>query len=413
MVVGGGAAGLTAAIFAAQTWPGLRVVVLDGAPRIGAKILISGGGRCNVTNATVRAQDFNGSQPFIRNVLAAFDQDAAVRWFASLGVPLQREDSDKLFPVSNRARSVVDALLRRCEALEVDIQCGQCVEHLDPADGFLVQATTLAVAAPRVVLATGGRSLPRTGSDGSGWELARRLGHTVTPTLPALVPLCLDEKFFHAGLSGLSHPVELRTCVDGKLADRRCGSLLFTHFGISGPVVLDASRHWLLAGSNGHSVELRCSFVAGEPFEAVERRLLDAVTAQPRRSLLRWAAESMPERLAMALLQAAGIDQSLPLAQLPRAQRRALVHALTDLPLPVVSSRGWDFAEVTAGGIPLREVSFRTMESRRQAGLYLVGEMLDCDGRIGGFNFHWAWATGYLAGRAAASRRGDTRAEQN
>jgi len=404
VIVGAGAAGLTAAIFAAQTNPQSRVVLVDGAARVGAKILISGGGRCNVTNAQVRAQDFNGTQPFIRHVLAAFDENAARDWFTALGVPLQREDTDKLFPVSNRARTVVDALLGRCRELGVQILCGQRVDEIGSGDTFRVRGSAGTLTATSVIVATGGRSLPRTGSDGGGWSIVQRLGHTVTTTVPALVPLVLEPSFFHAALSGLSHLVEIRTFIDGKLADRRHGSLLFTHFGISGPVVLDASRHWVLARELGRPVEQRCSFAPGESFESMDGRVVAAAAAQPRRPLLRFLTETMPERLALALLHTAAADPAMPLAQLPRAQRRALIHALTDMPLPIERSRGWDYAEVTAGGVPLDEVSFRTMESRRHKGLYLIGEMLDCDGRIGGFNFQWAWATGYLAGRAAAQR---------
>ena len=224
----------------------------------------------------------------------------------------------------------------------------------------------------------------------------------MTETYPALVPLVLQPTFFHAALSGLSQDVELSTFVDAKLADRRRGSLLFTHFGISGPVVLDASRHWVLAQAQGRAAELRASFVPGESFDGIERGIMAAAVARPSRTPLRLLAESMPERLAIELLRVAGVEASMPLAQLSRLQRRALVHALVELPLPVEAARGWDYAEVTAGGVPLGEVSFRTMESRRLPGLYLIGEMLDCDGRIGGFNFQWAWATGFVAGRAAA-----------
>ncbi len=402
-IVGGGAAGLAAAIFAAEAAPRARIVILEGAATIGAKILISGGGRCNVTNAEVRAQDFNGAQTFIRNVLAAFDAMSARRWFESLGVPLQEEEHGKLFPVSNRARSVVDALLVRCDALGVTILCDHRVDDVATGDGFSVHTRHSPIRARCVVLASGGRSLPRTGSDGSGWQIVRRLGHTVTETYPALVPLVMQPTFFHAALSGLSHGVELSTFVDAKLADRRRGSLLFTHFGISGPVVLDASRHWVLAQAQGRAAELRCSFVPGESFEAVERGIMAAAVARPSSTPLRILAENMPERLVLELLRVAGVEASMPLAQLSRLQRRALVHALVELPLPVEGSRGWDYAEVTAGGVPLGEVSFRSMESRRLPRLYLIGEMLDCDGRIGGFNFQWAWATGFVAGRAAAA----------
>ena len=474
-IVGAGAAGLAAAIFAAQAereaGRAVRIVVLDGAKRIGAKLLISGGGRCNVTHDEVRVEDFNGDQRTVRAVLAAFPVDATVRWFESLGVPLKREPTGKLFPVSDRAHDVLDALLRRCHALDVEILTDHRVHDISPlptpatceAQGIeqagygsspsprreragvranperqinsresaaesrtrvsppgaipaggssdsspngspaalLVRHERGELYAKRIIIATGGRSLPRSGSDGSGWEILRRLGHSVSETSPALVPLVLNEGMFHAQISGLSHAAELTTLVDDRPVDRRSGSLLWTHFGISGPVVMDASRHWVIAHAEGREVVLHCNFLPGQRFEQVERSFIEAAGARPRTSLARHVAEGLPARLATLLVQQAGIEPSLPLAQLTREQRRRLCHSLTGLPLPVVHDRGWNYAEVTAGGVPLAEIDTRSMESRRVPGLYLAGELLDCDGRIGGFNFQWAWSTGYLAGRAA------------
>jgi predicted Rossmann fold flavoprotein len=195
----------------------------------------------------------------------------------------------------------------------------------------------------------------------------------------------------------------LTTLLNGKPIDRRTGSLLWTHFGVSGPAVMDASRHWVIAAASGGSAELRCNLLPGESFELTERWLLQQASERPRVSTGNVVREKFPERLADALLAFTKIDASAPIGQLPRDARRALVHALTALPLRVTRDRGWNYAEVTAGGVPLGEVDFRTMQSRKVPGLHLVGEILDCDGRIGGFNFQWAWATGFLAGRAAGT----------
>ncbi|MBI3785400.1 MAG: NAD(P)/FAD-dependent oxidoreductase [Deltaproteobacteria bacterium] len=415
LVVGAGAAGLAAAIFAAETAAAThrtaRIAILEGAATVGAKILISGGGRCNVTHDSVSADDFAGNRTFIRNVLAAFGAGDTVRWFTALGVELKCEETGKLFPISDRARTVLDALLQRCNDLGVGLYTSQRVDQVERRDdGFRIATTTGAFEIRRLILATGGRSLPRTGSDGSGWQIVRHLGHTVTPTYPALVPLVLHSDFFHSALSGVSHPAELSTFVDGKLADRRSGSLLWTHFGISGPVVLDASRYWVIAHTDGRQVDLQCNLFPGASYESIDERLRGAANERPRQSVARFLGTELPERLAELLVQHAGIAATTTLAQLPRAQRRQLVHTLTALKLPVERERGWDYAEVTAGGVPLQEVDFRTMASRRVDGLYLIGEMLDCDGRIGGFNFQWAWSTGYVAGRAAAAH---TEREEN
>jgi predicted Rossmann fold flavoprotein len=415
-IVGAGAAGLAAGIFAAETARArgrpLHIVLLDSAKKIGAKILISGGGRCNVTHDTICPEDFNGAKHAVRNILAAFDEHATVRWFESLGVALKREETGKLFPTSDKARTVLDALLRRSVELNVTILTQQRVSAVTPIQpdevpsgqerAFRLKHDQGILQAHSVIMATGGRSLPRTGSDGSGWEIVRRLGHTVTETVPALVPLVLQEQMFHGELSGVAVPVELSTFADGKLVDRRSGNLLWTHFGISGPVVLDASRHWSLAHAKGRPVEIRCNFLPDQNFAQVEKWLLEVAATRPRLSVGKVLAEHLPDRLAVALPRAAAIDPTIPLSQLPRPHRRVLLHTLTALALPIACDRGWNYAEVTAGGVPLDEVDYRTMASRKTPGLYLTGEMLDCDGRIGGFNFQWAWATGYLAGRAAA-----------
>jgi hypothetical protein len=402
-IVGGGAAGLAAAIFAAEAAPrDRRVVLLDGAKTLGAKILVSGGGRCNVTHELVTADDFNGSRNIIRNVLAAFDAAATVRWFASLGVELKREETGKLFPVTDSARTVLNALLNRCRELGVVILPGSRVTCVaKPSELFQIQHTGGTLAAPAVIFCTGGRSLPRSGSDGAGWEIVRGLGHSVTPTYPALVPLALQPSMFHASISGISHEVELSTWADGKRIDQRTGSLLWTHFGISGPVVMDASRHWVIAQECGHRPELRCNLLAPDGFEQVERWFVSESTDRPRASIASVLSQRLPERVAGAICSHVKIDPSLTLAQLSREARRTLVHALVALRLPVAGPRGWNYAEVTAGGVPLGEIDYRTMQSRKTPGLYLAGEILDCDGRIGGFNFQWAWATGFLAGRGA------------
>lgn len=408
-VVGGGAAGLAAAIFAAERAGGrLAVTVLDGAKTLGAKILVSGGGRCNVTHESVSTADLHGTQHVLRHILAGFDAKAAVKWFASLGVELKREETGKLFPVTDRARTVLDALMARCRELGVAIRPGHRVTDVQASrreshDRFVIVHERGALQSRQVILATGGRSLPRTGSDGFGYELARRLGHTVVPTAPALVPLVLRDDMFHRELSGLSQEAELTVAVDNHLTERRRGSLLWTHFGVSGPVVLDVSRAWTLAAGRGATAEIRCNFVPGWTEERASAWLAEQAAGHPRRSLAGTLALRVPERLAVALCRRASCDPRTQIAQLPRPGRRCIIAALTRFVLPVEGHRGWNHAEVTAGGVPLEEVDFRTMESRTTRGLYLVGEILDCDGRIGGFNFQWAWSTGYLAGRAAAA----------
>ncbi len=414
-IVGAGAAGLTVAIAAAETLatrnePG-QIVVLDGATKIGAKILISGGGRCNVTHDVVTPKDFFGNRHVIKNILATYPVERTVAWFASLGVELKREETGKLFPVTDSAKTILHALVDRCRDLGIGIHLNHRVSKIDTlaANGFRLHHSQGRIQAKTLVLATGGRSLPKTGSDGRGYQFVRALGHQVTPTVPALVPLELHQAFFHATLSGLSDEVELTTVVAGREVDRRTGSLLWTHHGISGPVVMDASRFWTLATSQGLEVVVYGNFVPTRSRDELQTWWLAQSAAHPKRSLLRTLSQWIPERFAEALCRHLASDPHLMVAQVTRSDRQRLMTALTRFPLPIERDRGWNFAEVTAGGVPLTEINYRTMESKVAPSLYLAGEILDCDGRIGGFNFQWAWTTGWLAGQSAAKSLLETR----
>jgi predicted Rossmann fold flavoprotein len=408
-VVGGSAAGLAASIFAAEaaTTDGhaQRIVLLDGAKAIGAKILVSGGGRCNVTHEVVSPIDFFGNRRIIKNVLAGFSVEHTVAWFASLGVELKREETGKLFPVADKARTILHALVNRCHALGARIQPDHRVIGIEksPETGFILRHSQGTLYAKKVILATGGRSIPKSGSDGFGYALARRLGHHVTATVPALVPLMLDDQMFHKTLSGLSQEIELTMVVKGSVLYRRTGSMLWTHFGISGPVVMDASRFWTLGHEQGETVEVHGNFLPGQTQEQAKSWLMEQAASNPRRSLLKTWGQQIPERFAEALCSYIECDPKTAVAQLSRKDRDRLLAALTKFRFHIVQDRGWNYAEVTAGGVPLEEINYQTMESKLVPGLYLIGEILDCDGRIGGFNFQWAWTTGLLAGRAATA----------
>jgi predicted Rossmann fold flavoprotein len=404
-VVGAGAAGLATAIFARRFNRSLSVVLLEGARRPGAKILVSGGARCNVTNAVVTEKDFwGGPRSIVRNVLRAFPVDDTIGFFRDLGVRLHEEAGGKLFPDTNRARDVLDALLRETTDVGAALAAGHRVRDVEPSPGsFRVVTENGSLAARSVVLATGGQSLPKSGSDGLGFTIARRLGHTIVPTTPALVPLVLPpDESIHAELSGVAHDVELAVRIDGAIAIRLSGALLWTHFGVSGPVALDASRHWLRARLEGRTVSLTANLCPGREFEAVDREWQEAARARPRTSVQAALATSVPASVADALLRRLGVDGRTALAHLSREDRRRLSRALVEWPLPAVDSRGYTYAEATAGGVALTEIDPLTMASRVCPGLTLVGEVLDVDGRIGGFNFQWAWASGFVAGRALA-----------
>ncbi len=401
VVVGGGAAGLATAIFAARR--GFCVSVLDGARSLGAKILVSGGGRCNVTNARVEAADFwQARSPFVRRVLRAFTAEDAARFFGELGVALHEEPGGKLFPDSMRARTVLQALLAEAARRGVAIQTSRRVTKVARSgSGFALETARGPLQAERLVLATGGLSLPKTGSDGGGYALAQSLGHSLTATTPALAPLVLDGGF-HAALSGVSQPVAICLYVAGRKRAEVAGSMLWTHFGISGPAALDVSRFWHRARLDGAEVRVVANLVPPDDFSTLEAWLLAEIARSPSRKLDNVLASRLPASLASAIPGQIQIDAAAPLGRLRREDRRRLVAALIEWPLRVRDSRGYNFAEVTSGGVPLSEVQAATMRSRACPGLYLVGEILDVDGRIGGFNFQWAWSTAFVAARGLA-----------
>jgi len=412
VIVGAGAAGIATAIFAVRQAPGLRVRCLDGARRVGAKILVSGGSRCNVTNRIVTERDFwGGSFRLVRNVLRAFPADRAVAFFEELGVRLHEEDDGKLFPDTNRSRTVLDALLGEAARLGVAIDAGHRVRAVrKDGETFVVSFTRRAddvastdaeLRSKAVVIATGGRSLPKTGSDGAGYELVRALGHGYVETTPALAPMIVDGDR-HAALAGVSHRATLHLRVNGRIAVRFDGPLLWTHFGVSGPVVLNLSRHWHRAKLDGASVEVLVNLLPDESFESLDMWWLAQERERPRAQVGTVLATRLPAAVADAWLDVAGIEPGRTMAHLGRDDRRRLVRAIVEGPLSVTDSRGYGFAEVTAGGIPLDEIDPVTMQSRVCRGLYLVGEILDVDGRLGGFNFQWAWSSGWVAGHAIA-----------
>lgn len=403
-VVGAGAAGLAAAVFARRDHPSLRIALLDGASRPGAKILVSGGSRCNVTNSTVLESDFwGGKRTIVRRVLQGFPVTDTVRFFSELGVALHEEPGGKLFPDSNRSRDVLDALLRAAEGTGVQLTAATRVTGIRRSgNGFVLDTSAGPLAARAVVLATGGRSLPKTGSDGGGYELARSLGHSLVAQTPALAPLLLDPgtpHSIHAALSGSAIDAEIAVWIDGAIATRLSGALLFTHFGVSGPLVLNASRHWARARVEQRPVHLTLNFYPAETFDAVEARWIAAAAENPRATVRRVLGAQVADKVALAVLDVAQVPADRLLAALTREDRRRLVRALVEWPLPVTDTRGYNYAEVTAGGVDLTEIDPRTMQSRVCPGLFLVGEILDVDGRIGGFNFQWAWSSARVAAR--------------
>lgn len=459
LVVGAGAAGLLAALAARGALDArgrvcqpaadaAQVVLLNNTARLGLKILVSGGGRCNVTNAKVDEFDYDtDSVRALKGLLRGFPVDSVRALFTAQGCALHKEALGKLFPRSGRAADVLQVLLDAVRAAGIRLIAPAEVVALQPPSGatesWSVQLQTGAAwQARRVVLATGGKSLPKTGSRGFGLAELARLGHTVAPAQPALTSLRLRADGPLAGLAGLTTPVVLTLTSPQvrpeQLAGARyrpparaAGSMLVTHKGISGPAAFDVSRACHGASASQQDVVLRGDFWSltqdGSPWSAYvghdkppgacltpaqaprppARTLFEQqageIMAQGERQLSTALAGRLPRGLVEGLLHAGGLEPTTRVKQLDARGRTALYLALTQADLGLVGTDGYAKAEVTAGGVLLGELDRRTLESRLLPGLHCCGEVVNVTGRLGGFNFQWAWASGYAAGAGAAS----------
>jgi predicted Rossmann fold flavoprotein len=390
---------MMAAIFAAKS--GANTLLVERTRDGGRKILISGGGRCNILPVRVQDRRFvtDSSPNTLRNILRSWPLDEQIAFFEQeLALPLvEEEESAKLFPASNRARDVRDGLLALASRSGVrflpntpvtNIAPDEAGWRIDPQEGEPIKAD-------RVVMATGGLSVPNTGSDGRGLTMLAGLGHTVHQTYPALTPIVAQPAPF-AELSGVSAEVTI-SARDQPRQSTATGGFLFTHRGYSGPCVLDVSH--VLTRSR---LEAQGKAQLSVRWTDLDEGAWDlALTPEGTRTVGGVLRRELPDRLADALAQQADVSPSRPLAQLTRQERRRLVDVLVRGSLPWTGDEGYKKAEVTGGGVNLAEIDPRTMESKLHPGLFLCGELLDAFGPIGGYNFLWAWATGRAAGRAA------------
>lgn len=400
-VIGAGAAGLMAAIFAARH--GAEVLLLERTRDGGRKILISGGGRCNVLPARIdEARYVTDSSPnLLRKMIRSWPLIEQIAFFErDLGIPLAEEtESAKLFPVSNKARDVRDGLLDHARSNGVAVTMNTHVTGIAPCDsGWRIEQSGGApIDVHRVIVASGGLSVPNTGSDGFGLTALAAQGHTIHPTYAALTPLTADPPPF-ASLAGVSLSVTITAKSESRSASAT-GGFLFTHHGYSGPAVLDVShvavRSLAEKGPRARIV-VRWSRLADAEWEA-------ALKPNGARTVAGAVRAEMPDRLAGALISAARVDPLRVLTELRREERLRLIEMLVRGELPWTGDEGYKKAEVTGGGVSLAEIDPRTMESRKRPNLFLCGEVLDAFGPIGGYNFLWAWATGRAAGIGAAS----------
>lgn len=401
VVIGAGAAGTMAAIFAATE--GAETILLERTRDGGRKILISGGGRCNVLPSRLDETRYvtDSSPNTLRKIVRAWPLAEQIAFFErEVGVPLEEEvESAKLFPASHKARDVRDGLLALAARRGVQLRMDTLVTDIvrDGAQWAVHTSADTPLVADAVIVATGGLSVPNTGSDGTGLRVLAKLGHTLHPTYAALTPVTAADGPF-SDLSGISLSVSLTARGGGRTATAR-GGFLFTHRGYSGPSVLNVSH--VVVRSQAEPAQpaagIRVQWTAHD--EAAWEALLKPQGTRQVSTVVR---SEMPERLSAALLAQARVEPSRSLAELTRDERRRLIETLVRGELPWHGDEGYKKAEVMGGGVPLSEIDPRTMESRVCGGLYLCGEVLDAFGPIGGYNFLWAWVTGRAAGVAAA-----------
>ncbi len=399
LVVGGGAAGIMAALSAAQR--GHRAVLLEGEQQLGRKILISGNGRCNLTNLDADDPDhYHGTQPrFVRQVLAAYPLEWTLGFFRELGIEFKEEKRGRLFPVSDQAQSVVDLLEDRLQSLGVEVvRSAKASAATKGEEGFQVRsAAGRCWEGENLVLASGGVSLAKLGADRSGIGLAEGFGHTATALYPGLVPLCSPDPCLPR-MQGVKVWAEVRAPLGRNWTAVDTDDLLFTQYGVSGFTILNLSARVVPLLERG-PVELRINLFPGQTPEQVSEKLKGRWERHPHRPLDLSFAGLLHGKVVGPLLQRLGMSAQQPVGGISKAQRWELACFLTGWPVEVSGPRGFDYAEVTIGGIRTSEVDPATLESYLVPGLYLAGELLDVHGDLGGFNFQWAWSSGAVAGQ--------------
>ena len=402
VVIGGGAAGCLAAATAAKR--GLPVTLIEKNERIGRKVLITGKGRCNVTNATYTVEELLENIPvngrFLYSAFHSFMPVDTMDLFESLGVPLKVERGNRVFPVSDKAMDIVDALdkyLRQSKVKRIhDTVTGLCIE-----DGVITGVETEehgTITAYAVVLATGGASYPRTGSTGDGYRLAKDAGHTVTPIVPSLVPVTSDDPGCKTmqGLALRNVSVSVRETASGKTVYSDFGEMLFTHFGVSGPVVLSASSH--IRSMEPEQYELVIDLKPALDDEQLEKRLLRDFADNSNKDFRNSLGALLPKSMIPVFLQKTGVNPYKKVNQITKEERKAILKTLREFTIPLTGFRPVEEAIITSGGIEVKEVNPKTMESKLVQGLYFAGEVLDVDAYTGGFNLQIAFSTGTLAG---------------
>lgn len=403
-IIGGGASGLAAAITAARK--GACVAIFERNHTTGKKLSLTGNGKCNITNAnclknnwdTLKNSYFSNNVDFVKNVIDSFDAEDTVDFFKSIGLFTKRK-ADLYFPQSEQASTVSDLLKFTCEEVGVEIYTGYMVNEIDiREDSYRFLINRGEFAARIVVISTGGNAYPKSGSDGSGYGLAKKLGHCVIPTGPALTGLrCRGANF--KDMSGARIDAKLTMLVGGKVEREESGNLQLTDYGLSGIPVFQLSRHAQKAIEKNKNVQISIDFLPDKKVKELKSDLTQMVYCNPGRTILQHLIGFFSKKIAQSIIFGCGFQTSHIFAQ---EDIETIANKIKDFRVDIVETNGFDNAQVTCGGIDTREINSSTMESRLVSGLYFSGEIIDTDGICGGYNLQFAWATGFLAGSGAA-----------
>ena len=403
-VIGGGAAGLMAAYSAARY--GAKVTLFERNDRCGRKLAITGKGRCNVTNdcsVEELLQNVPTNPRFLYSALGRFDTSDTKAFFEERGVALKVERGRRVFPVSDRAEDIVRALVSACKETGVNI-CYDRVTSLRIENGELLGLNTEknSYDADAVIICTGGKSYPRTGSDGDGYALARSAGHTVTPLLPSLVPICSESKLCPAlqGLSLKNVSLSVVRKQDGKEVYSDFGEMMFTHFGLTGPMILSASAH--IPDISEGKYEARINLKPALDEKTLDARIISDFSKYSNKDFLNALGDLLPQKLIPVIVSLSGIDARKKVNSITKEERRALCEVIRCLRIPLSRFRPINEAIITKGGVSVKEISPKTMESKLCRGLYFAGEVIDVDAYTGGYNLQIAFSTAVLAGESAA-----------
>lgn len=392
IIIGGGASGIMAAITASQYSE--KVLIIEKNNRIGKKVLVTGNGRCNYTNTLLKSTDFNNPS-FVEQILNQFSVEDTIAFFETLGIEPKFEDEGKTYPLSEQSSSFLDVFLYELKLRNISVELNQEIISINKKNEVfkLTSNDNSVFMSKKVILSTGGKSMPLTGSNGSGFELAKNLGHHITEVFPALVKLRIESPYLKQ-LSGVKISTQVDLIVDDTVIQTENGDILFANYGISGPTVLELSRKAndnIIKGSN---VGVRIVLIQSLPKSKIVERFEIFKYREIDQSLV----GLVNKRFINVLIKQAGIEKNNTIiSDIPKSKLFKLIDLLYDWRLKVVGSLGFDDSQVTAGGIDITQVDELTLESKLCKGLFFCGEVLDVDGRCGGFNLQWAWSSGHVA----------------